>query len=207
MNVPNLFWARDIQKYNMSHFDDKGNRVLARPMGLGGLCLLRRLSLAWAVFTGRCDVVRWAELPQANTDAGPEVRNVDYAKIIKSAVSSIDVNCIVPHEAPILEAFRPMRDAAYPINYLILSSSGWMQLMGSNHTSLIEQPSKFGGLSGYFGRILGSVILSDVYFSPDLDVHPCQCVPKSVDLLSVCVNARGYIGRVVVYNFTADAHE
>ena len=62
MNTPNLFWARELKEWDMSTSGRLGIWHMARPIGFQGICLRRRLKLAWGVFTGRYDAVRWSEL-------------------------------------------------------------------------------------------------------------------------------------------------
>lgn len=62
MNTPNLYWARELKEWNMSARGPLGIWHMCRPIGFPGLCLRRRLTLAWGVFTGRYDAVRWTEL-------------------------------------------------------------------------------------------------------------------------------------------------
>lgn len=38
-----------------------GRYVPARPLGWGGISLGMRFKAAWAVFTGKCDVLKWDE--------------------------------------------------------------------------------------------------------------------------------------------------
>lgn len=63
MNVPNLFWARDLKEWPVYNRGKLGFPTMDRPMGFQGLFLGIRLRLAWSVFTGRYDAVRWSELP------------------------------------------------------------------------------------------------------------------------------------------------
>ena len=62
MSAPNLFWARELKEWSISAIGPLGIRHMCRPSGFHGLCLRRRLKLAWGVFTGRYDAVRWTEL-------------------------------------------------------------------------------------------------------------------------------------------------
>lgn len=60
MNTPNLYVADDIKKWNtLSQINNKW--VLARPLGLWGLCLKTRMVYAWKVFIGKYDVLTWKE--------------------------------------------------------------------------------------------------------------------------------------------------
>lgn len=56
MRVPNFLHADDIQR-NMSMTIINGYHCVAKPYGFHGLCLRRRLYLAWCVFIGKYDVV------------------------------------------------------------------------------------------------------------------------------------------------------
>lgn len=62
MNTPHLFWARELKEWSVSECGRLGVYTMSRPMGFSGLCIRRRLTLAWGVFTGRYDAVRWSKL-------------------------------------------------------------------------------------------------------------------------------------------------
>jgi hypothetical protein len=57
--VANVFTPEQIREWEMSTPNHAGQWVCARPVGWQGLCLLKRLKLAWGVFTGRYDVLKW----------------------------------------------------------------------------------------------------------------------------------------------------
>lgn len=63
MSAPNLFVADDLQRHPVHAGLPGGRYVLARPMGWqGGLYGLRiRFNLAWHVFTGKYDAVKWID--------------------------------------------------------------------------------------------------------------------------------------------------
>lgn len=59
MRVPNVYFVDnlDFDSWPRTHF--RGRWFRARPMGLDGPFLRYRLRVAWLVFTGRWDAVRW----------------------------------------------------------------------------------------------------------------------------------------------------
>jgi hypothetical protein len=62
--VPNLIYAEnfkegEIHSSNQVSIDGGKTWCLARGMGFQGLCFTRRLELAWGVFTGKYDALRW----------------------------------------------------------------------------------------------------------------------------------------------------
>ena len=56
---PSLYSANQIQDWPVSAFGAEGTPFPARPLGFQGLCFMRRLELAWGVFIGRYDALRW----------------------------------------------------------------------------------------------------------------------------------------------------
>jgi hypothetical protein len=59
MRTPQLFWTHQIRNTNMWTETKRRGWVPARPLGFQGIALRTRLRLAWAVFTGKYDVLRW----------------------------------------------------------------------------------------------------------------------------------------------------
>lgn len=60
MRVPALFEAETIVRQASEVRAQKGDRwVPVRSLGYSGFYLLRRLKLAWGVFTGKYDAVVW----------------------------------------------------------------------------------------------------------------------------------------------------
>ena len=60
MRMPNVFSPTEIQNHNVTKgFPDGQKWVPARPLGYFGLCPIRRIKLAWSVFTGKNDVLKW----------------------------------------------------------------------------------------------------------------------------------------------------
>lgn len=57
--VPGVFTPQQLRDWDVSVSYDGKNYVPGRPLGWQGLCLIRRLKLAWGVFTGRYDVLMW----------------------------------------------------------------------------------------------------------------------------------------------------
>ena len=55
--APNLYSLQELRTYWHNHVQIDGEWYLARPLGLDTLS--NRLKLAWAVFTGKYDAVRW----------------------------------------------------------------------------------------------------------------------------------------------------
>ncbi len=62
-HVPNVFKVEDLHSWSVTASIDDHPPILARPMGLQGLCFFRRFSVAWDVFWGRMDAVKWQVLP------------------------------------------------------------------------------------------------------------------------------------------------
>lgn len=63
-NVPTVYKLEQLKELDSCKKEIKPGRwVTARPMGWQGLCLRRRLKLAWEVFMGRADVLRWEGQP------------------------------------------------------------------------------------------------------------------------------------------------
>lgn len=58
--APNLFLADQLRDWGVATEID-GRWVAARPLGYQGWMPLHRLRLAWGVFTGRYDALRWTE--------------------------------------------------------------------------------------------------------------------------------------------------
>ena len=63
MSAPNLFWARQLKEWPCETAGKLGVYHMARPIGFQGMFLPHRIRLAWGVFTGKYDAVRWSELP------------------------------------------------------------------------------------------------------------------------------------------------
>lgn len=61
--VPHVYWARELRDWSVSQAGPSGIYTMARPEGFYGLCFRWRLSIAWKVFKGEYDAVRWSELP------------------------------------------------------------------------------------------------------------------------------------------------
>jgi len=61
MSAPTLYTADELRRWNCDRGLPDGRYVAARPMGWPGYALRLRLRLAWAVFTGRYDALRWTE--------------------------------------------------------------------------------------------------------------------------------------------------
>ena len=59
MNCPQTFLSDEIVKWPNETQLPCGAWVPARPIGLQGLFLRHRCRLAWRVFTGQYDVVKW----------------------------------------------------------------------------------------------------------------------------------------------------
>lgn len=57
--VPNLITADSLLTWDVHAENEIGKWVLARGLGWQGLCFRRRLKLAWGVFTGKYDALRW----------------------------------------------------------------------------------------------------------------------------------------------------
>ena len=59
MRIPNIKYADDIKQWDCTTERDGGKWVCARPYCVGGIRVLRRLKLAWYVFTGKYDALAW----------------------------------------------------------------------------------------------------------------------------------------------------
>lgn len=57
--VANVFTPKQIKEWDMYVMEKDHTWIPLRPQGFAGICLLRRLKLAWGVFTGRYDVLTW----------------------------------------------------------------------------------------------------------------------------------------------------
>jgi len=63
MRVPELYWTRELKEWPVDTTTQYGVTYMPRPLGLESFSLRRRLRLAWFVFIGKYDAVRWSELP------------------------------------------------------------------------------------------------------------------------------------------------
>lgn len=61
MRNPEVYSASEIATWHVSEEYEPGKWRPARCCAWHGLNLRYRLRLAWWVFTGRCDVLRWGE--------------------------------------------------------------------------------------------------------------------------------------------------
>jgi hypothetical protein len=61
MNTPHLFQVSELaqQTNEVRQCHPEAGWIPVRPLGFQGLCLKRRLKLAWGVFTGQYDAVYW----------------------------------------------------------------------------------------------------------------------------------------------------
>ena len=64
MNTPKIYFADDLDDYKstqaeITREDSSVVWCMARPIGLQGTFILKRVKAAWLVFTGRADVLRW----------------------------------------------------------------------------------------------------------------------------------------------------
>jgi hypothetical protein len=62
--VPHVYTPQDIMKLDVAVSADGKTYVPARSLGWQGFCFLKRLKIAWRVFTGRYDALRWPIPPQ-----------------------------------------------------------------------------------------------------------------------------------------------
>ena len=60
MRVPELVTEVDIRK-SSTQVEVNGQWFYAKSYGFQGICFMRRLTCAWLVFTGECDVFRYEE--------------------------------------------------------------------------------------------------------------------------------------------------
>lgn len=61
--APSVLTPSDLQSWAMTCSRNGGPYVPLRPAGLPGWAILKRLKLAYEVFTGRSDVLRWPMPP------------------------------------------------------------------------------------------------------------------------------------------------
>ena len=65
MNTPTLHIADELKNWDcqagIQREDGSTFWCLARPMGFKGVCLRQRIKLAWMVFTGKADALKWHE--------------------------------------------------------------------------------------------------------------------------------------------------
>lgn len=64
MNAPHLYYVPELVQWaqeNQTYHPEAG-WIPARPLGYQGPAFVRRLKLAWAVFTGQYDAVYWRPL-------------------------------------------------------------------------------------------------------------------------------------------------
>jgi hypothetical protein len=61
MNTPHLFQVSKLVEFatEVKQLHPEAGWIPLRPLGFQGLCLRRRMQLAWGVFTGRFDAVSW----------------------------------------------------------------------------------------------------------------------------------------------------
>jgi len=62
MNTPSVYTPEQIRSEPLTNIGcllSDGRNVAARPIGFPGISLRKRLHMAWMVFTGRWDALRW----------------------------------------------------------------------------------------------------------------------------------------------------
>ena len=59
MRLPEIYKTSDIVNWDCSVLIEGEKWIPARPESFEGLCLIRRIKLAWGVFTGKNDVLKW----------------------------------------------------------------------------------------------------------------------------------------------------
>ena len=66
--VPNLYAVQELKNWDVDEMyklplsnEHRFSYRPARALGFQGLCLLRRFKVAWGVFVGRYDAVRWGD--------------------------------------------------------------------------------------------------------------------------------------------------
>ncbi len=64
MRTPFVFSADDIKCWSIQSKGSNGLWNQARPMSHSGINLVRRITSAWMVFTGRADVLVWLEIEE-----------------------------------------------------------------------------------------------------------------------------------------------
>ena len=60
MRIPERYSITELVEWN-GYKDYKGTWISARPIGLSGLGLASRLTLAWKVLIGKYDAISWKE--------------------------------------------------------------------------------------------------------------------------------------------------
>lgn len=61
MRLPVIYSASEIAAWHVSEEHEPGRWRPARPCAFDGFRLRERFRMAWMVFAGRCDVLRWGE--------------------------------------------------------------------------------------------------------------------------------------------------
>ena len=59
MRTPQVYAASSLKSWDADREIHQGVWVPARPMGLPGFNLVKRLTIAWNVFIGKWDAVEW----------------------------------------------------------------------------------------------------------------------------------------------------
>lgn len=57
--VPNVYAPEQFKDWDTSTSIDNEHWVPARPMGWPGICFFKRLKIAWKVFKGEYDALKW----------------------------------------------------------------------------------------------------------------------------------------------------
>ncbi len=64
MRTPNIYWITQLQNFNVQIKHPTVGWTAARPLGLMGIFLRRRIGAAWLVFTGKADAVKWYDISE-----------------------------------------------------------------------------------------------------------------------------------------------
>lgn len=63
MNCPTVFNVSELKLWSCESEVSPGQWEMARPLGLQGILLMHRLRIAWLIFSGRMDAVKWVKQP------------------------------------------------------------------------------------------------------------------------------------------------
>jgi hypothetical protein len=80
MRTPQLFWTFQIRNTQMWTETKRRGWVPARPLCFQGIALRTRLRLAWAVFTGKYDVLSWESEHESQEQSALDADHCDGKK-------------------------------------------------------------------------------------------------------------------------------
>lgn len=138
-----------------------------------------------------------------NTSLTGPIKLDEIYAFIKSVVTkhNIDTHPILLGSVKDILGSHPANNMA-PVRYTILSSRGWLHIVGNNTVDAIDPTADRNDLSkGYIGNAFGSHLLTDAYFHPSVypAVEPCRCIPPEIDIYQVSTDREGNIDSIVGY--------